>query len=78
MKPALTSCSKCKARVLSHRVCYNCGTYKGRVVIDVLAKLSKKEKKQKEKELAAREKEQRGGGTSTSKEPLSLEELSRK
>lgn len=35
--------------------CPNCGTYKGRAVIDVMKKLNKKEKKAKEKELAEKE-----------------------
>jgi len=37
--------------VLPHTVCENCGTYRDRMVIDVLAKLGKKEKKKKEKTL---------------------------
>lgn len=45
------SCPKCKEPVLPHTACLNCGTYKGREVIDVLKKLTKKERKQKEKEL---------------------------
>ena len=32
-------------------LCQNCGYYGGRQVIDVLAKLDKKERKKKEKEL---------------------------
>jgi len=30
-----------------HHACANCGTYKGKEVIDVLAKLGKKERKAK-------------------------------
>ncbi|MBI2021076.1 50S ribosomal protein L32 [Candidatus Giovannonibacteria bacterium] len=48
-------CAKCGAAALAHTVCANCGFYKGREVVDVLKKLTKKERKQKEKELAAKE-----------------------
>jgi large subunit ribosomal protein L32 len=68
---AITLCPKCKKPVLPHRVCENCGYYKGRQVIDVLAKLEKKERKKKEKELKAAEKE-------TPQKPLSMKELSKK
>jgi hypothetical protein len=40
---------------MPHTVCNNCGKYQERQVIDVLGKLTKKEKKKKEKELAAQE-----------------------
>lgn len=46
------SCPKCKEPALPHTACLNCGTYKGREVIDVLKKLTKKERKKKEKELS--------------------------
>lgn len=48
---ALAKCLKCKAETLPHVMCANCGFYKGKEVVDVLKKLTKKEKKQKEKEL---------------------------
>jgi large subunit ribosomal protein L32 len=54
--PTVTKCQKCQQPVLPHTVCQNCGTYKGREVIDVISKLSKKEKKQKERETKEAEK----------------------
>ena len=50
-----SKCTKCGTKHVRHAVCLNCGTYKGKEYINVLAKLSKKEKKQKEKELKAQE-----------------------
>ncbi|MEK7090054.1 MAG: 50S ribosomal protein L32 [Patescibacteria group bacterium] len=50
---AYAKCEKCGQVKIPHRVCENCGSYRGREVIDVLAKLTKKEKKKKEKELTA-------------------------
>lgn len=47
----LASCPKCKKPVLPHTVCANCGHYKGKEVINVMANLSKKDKKAKEKEI---------------------------
>ena len=53
--PAFVACKKCGAMVLPHTLCENCGTYRGRELVDVMAKLTKKERKQKQKELAAQE-----------------------
>jgi large subunit ribosomal protein L32 len=44
-------CPHCGQSGLPHQICHNCGWYGGRQVIDVLAKLDKKERKKKEKEL---------------------------
>ena len=65
-------CAKCGFAVMSHHVCQNCGTYAGREVIDVMKKLTKKEKKMKEKELDKQEKEQ------SEEKNLSMGELSKK
>lgn len=70
--PSLTKCSKCGKPALSHAVCQNCGFYKQEEVIDVLKKLTKKERKKKEKEMAAQEK-----GKEKDK-PLTMEDLSKK
>lgn len=72
IKPsALVVCKKCGKKILSHQVCKYCGHYKGKEVINVLAKLSKKEKKEKEKEIKEVEKTQGGGD-------LTMEDLSKK
>ena len=51
----INACSKCKKPALPHKLCANCGTYKGREVVDVLKKLNKKQKKHKEAELKGKE-----------------------
>ena len=51
----MSVCHKCGKKVLPHAVCQNCGYYKGVEVIDVMKKLTKKEKKQKEREMKAKE-----------------------
>lgn len=71
-KKRLFACPKCGEPVLPHHLCQNCGTYAGKEVIDVMAKLTKKEKKQKEKEMAAQEKEQ------AQEKSLNMEDLSKK
>lgn len=56
IKPsALVKCQKCGKPALPHKVCLNCGFYKGREVLDVLKKLDRKERKAREKEMAAQE-----------------------
>ena len=66
-----TKCPKCGESVLPHRACGNCGTYKGRKVVDVLVKLDKKARKKKERELAAQEK------SGAKDKPLDATELSK-
>ncbi len=36
--PQLTECPDCKEQKLPHRVCANCGSYKGKKVIEVVSK----------------------------------------
>ncbi|MBZ1348576.1 MAG: 50S ribosomal protein L32 [Candidatus Nealsonbacteria bacterium] len=74
-EPFIYSCSKCKKPVLPHTACFNCGYYKGREIIDVLRKLTKKEKKQKEKDAAMKERQE---GKEKQEKPLTLEELSKR
>jgi len=73
--PSLTKCPKCGKPVLAHTICWNCGYYKGNEVVDVLKKLTKKERKQRAKEMKAKQEEK---GEKTKKKPLSWERLSKK
>lgn len=52
-------------------MCANCGYYAGRQVVDVLAKLDKKQRKLKEKELHTHETEAAAKGGSLNAEELS-------
>lgn len=70
---ALATCTHCKVEIYPHTVCKNCGWYKGKQVIDVLAKLDKKQRKKKEKELHEHEVEAAAEG-----KELSAAELSHK
>ncbi len=70
--PKLTLCTKCGKPVLPHSVCQSCGFYKGEEVIDVMKKLTKKEKKKKQKEIDAK------GGEEKKDKSLNMEELSKK
>ena len=68
-----SACGHCGQQGIPHRVCVNCGYYAGRVVIDVLAALDKKQRKIKEKELHQHEADAAQKG-----ETLNAEELSHK
>lgn len=46
----LSICAKCSAPHVRHRACASCGTYRGKEVIDTLAKVAKKERKAKKAE----------------------------
>ncbi|MBN2094321.1 MAG: 50S ribosomal protein L32 [Candidatus Zambryskibacteria bacterium] len=48
--PILTLCKECGSPKKPHAICEVCGKYKGREIINVTAKIAKKEKKIKEKE----------------------------
>lgn len=54
---SLTLCPKCQKPILPHTACKNCGYYKGKEVVNVLGKLTKKEKKLREKEIKQASKE---------------------
>ena len=71
----LAKCPKCGQQILPHTICQNCGYYKGGEVIDVLKKLTKKERKKREKEMKAKEKGER---ERTKEKPLTWEEMSKK
>jgi len=50
LKPLkLADCPQCKKKVLPHLVCKHCGFYRGKEVVNVLAKELKKKEKQKQR-----------------------------
>lgn len=75
-KSALAKCPKCGVSVLPHTVCQNCGYYKGVEYINVLEKLTKKEKKLREEEMKTKEME--AGMKEKGEKPLGWEDLSKK
>ncbi len=54
-EPRLSKCTNCGAYHLRHRVCQECGHYKGKQIVDVLAKVEKKLEKAKKKAAAQNE-----------------------
>lgn len=48
-KQTLMACSQCKKMIRSHAVCKYCGFYKGREVVNVMAKQLKKAEKVKQR-----------------------------
>jgi len=69
-KQRLSVCPKCSRPIIPHHLCENCGSYNKHEVVDVLAKLNKKEKKKKEKEIANSQENQN--------KALDMENLSKK
>lgn len=46
--PGIVECPQCHQKMLAHRVCKNCGTYKGVQVIDMTENEEKAKKKEEE------------------------------
>lgn len=67
-KLSLIKCPKCHEFTHPHKMCINCGYYNGKQIVDVTARLKKKEKKMKEKELKEAE----------NNKPLDARDLSKK
>lgn len=51
-EPRLSKCAKCSAQHLRHRMCPECGDYRGREVVDVVAKTTARVKRREEKTKA--------------------------
>lgn len=86
--PRLSTCADCSEMHVRHHICDNCGKYRGRNVIDMVAHIEKKEKKAKAKRAAlgaspgreekSEQKEEDTILKEASKKPLDAADLSKK
>jgi large subunit ribosomal protein L32 len=79
-EPRLSKCSHCGELHVSHHVCKECGSYRGRIVIDVTKEVQKKKKREEGKQ-ASREEEVKQAEESVApgeEKPLNPEDLSKK
>jgi len=75
----LSTCSKCSQEHIRHRACLNCGTYRGREVIDVSVALTKAElKKQAKADAKAAAAAEEAGESANAEKPLDPQALSKK
>ena len=84
-EPRVSKCSNCSAAHLRHRMCSECGHYRGRLVTDITAKVEKKAEKQKARRKDIGDDrtpdavdEEKPADTGEEKETLSPEKILRK
>lgn len=65
--PRLSSCAHCGAAHLRHRLCAQCGTYRGRTVMNVVKKAEKKQKKARAIESSAEPRDEKTAALSPEK-----------
>lgn len=71
-------CSNCQARVIPHRVCPDCGYYRGRQVITIEDVKERKKEKKPGKEAKKKAPQTSKKGALPAGKTLSVEELSKK
>ena len=73
-EPRLSKCTNCSAAHLRHRMCPDCGHYRGRLVVDVVAKKEARMKRREEK-LKAMEEEGEEADSQANQEQTKHEQL---
>jgi len=77
-EPRLSTCAKCNAQHLRHRMCPDCGSYRGREVVNVVANKAARLKRREErmKAFGGESKEEETSGVNKNEAKIDTKETS--
>ena len=77
-EPRLSACGNCSAKHERHRICGECGWYRGRMVVDAKAAVEKRLERRKAKLRGMGVDQSKAEEEQTQQKPLDATELSKK